>query len=177
MCTHQDYSDVARGRKYRGYKYTPVDDVKQVCNIPGTCAALGITNPCHRSWTPLTMKTQKTILVIEDEKSLRGALVDILHLKHFLYLEAKNGKEGVDLALKKHPNLILLDLIMPEMDGRIVLKKIRGDTWGQTVPVIILTNLSSTNEQFVEDSLTHYLIKSDWKLHNIVKKIEEMLRK
>ena len=49
------------------------------------------------------MNTQKTILIEEDEKSLRDAVVDILKLKNFLTLEAKNGREGVDLALKKHP--------------------------------------------------------------------------
>ena len=125
------------------------------------------------------MKTQKTILIIEDEKSLRGAIVDILRLKNFLTLEAKNGKEGVEMALSKHPDLILLDLIMPEMDGMTALKKIREDTWGETAPVIILTNLSAINGNVEDDAIahrpTHYLIKSDWKLHDIVKKIEEIV--
>jgi DNA-binding response OmpR family regulator len=127
------------------------------------------------------MPTQKTILVIEDEKSLRGALVDILSIKNFRPLQANNGKDGVRIALKEHPELILLDLIMPDMDGTTALKKIRKDVWGKKVPIIILTNLSVTNEQFVADALTHkstsYLIKSDWKLHDIVKKIEGILKK
>lgn len=122
------------------------------------------------------MKTQKTILVIEDEKSIRGAIVDILHLNNFLSLEAKNGREGVRLALSKHPALILLDIIMPEMDGTIALKKIRESAWGKKIPVIILTNLSATNEQPADDAMTHYLIKSNWKLHDVVKKIEEILK-
>lgn len=121
------------------------------------------------------MQTKKTILVIEDEKSLRGALVDILHLKNFLSLEAKNGREGVRLAFEKHPDLILLDLIMPDMDGIAALKKIRDDTWGKGVPVLILTNLNGTIEHFMDDLVTHYLIKSDWKLHDIMKKIEAIL--
>lgn len=126
------------------------------------------------------MKTQKTVLVVEDEKSLRDAIVDILRLKNFNPLEAKNGREGVEIALSKHPDLILLDLIMPEMDGMTALKKIRDDAaWGAHVPVVILTNLSATSEQLVEDMVTHkpmhYLIKSDWKLHDVVKKIEEIL--
>jgi len=125
------------------------------------------------------MKTQKTILVVEDEKSLREAIVDILKIKNFNPLEAKNGKEGVDLALEKHPDLILLDLLMPEMDGMTALKNIRQDSWGEKVPVIILTNLSATKEQLIEDVVTHkpmhYLIKSDWKLHDVVDKIEKIL--
>ena len=125
------------------------------------------------------MKTQKTILVVEDEKSIRDAIVDVLHREHFLSLEAGNGKEGVELALKKHPNVILLDLLMPVMDGMTALKKIRADAWGANVPVIILTNLSANSDQLVNDVVTqrpmNYLIKSDWKLGDIVKKIEKVL--
>ena len=125
------------------------------------------------------MKTQKTILVVEDEKILRDAVVDILRLKNFLPLEARNGNEGVEVALKKHPDLILLDLIMPAMNGVAALKKIREDAWGKKVPIIILTNMSATKEEPVDDMATNkstqYLIKSDWKLHDIVKKIEEIL--
>ena len=125
------------------------------------------------------MNTQKTILVVEDEKGLRDAIVDILRMKKFLPLEAKDGKEGVEIALSKHPDLILLDLLMPVMDGMTVLKKIREDVWGSHVPVIILTNSRATSEQLVEDVVTHepmhYLVKSDWKLHDVVKKIKEIL--
>jgi DNA-binding response OmpR family regulator len=126
------------------------------------------------------MKAQKTILVVEDEKSLREAVADILRLKNFLPLEARDGKEGVEIALAKHPDLILLDLLMPVMDGMTALKKIRADAWGAHVPVIVLTNLSAKDEHLVEDIVTHrpmdYLIKSDWKLHDVVKKIEEVLK-
>jgi CheY-like chemotaxis protein len=124
------------------------------------------------------METQKTILIVEDEKSLRDAVVDILHLNKYKTLEAKNGIEGVEIALAKHPDMILLDLIMPEMDGMTALKKIREDDWGANVPVIILTNVSATNEQLVEDMVTHkplnYLIKSDWKLHDVADKIKKV---
>ena len=126
------------------------------------------------------METQKTILIVEDEKNLREAIADILRLKNYLPLEAENGKVGVEMALSKHPDLILLDLLMPVMDGMAALKKIRADAWGAKVPVIILTNLSATNEQLVEDMVTHkpmhYLFKSDWKLHDVVAKIEEILK-
>ncbi len=126
------------------------------------------------------MPKNKTILIIEDEKSLRGALVDILLLKEFVTLEAKNGKEGLEFALEKHPDLILLDLIMPEMDGQTFLKKLREDAWGKKVPIIILTNLSETNKQSAAQVASHeptlYLIKSDWKLHDIVDKIDKLLK-
>lgn len=126
-------------------------------------------------------KEQKTILIIEDEKSLRGALVDILILKNYKTIEAKNGKEGLELAFSRYPDIILLDLIMPEMDGMTTLKKIRENAWGKSVSVIILTNLSMQKDQFAEDikedKFTYYLIKSDWKLHDVVNKIEKILQK
>lgn len=124
--------------------------------------------------------SKQTILVVEDEKSLRNAIVDILRMENYDALEAENGKEGVDVALAKHPDLILLDLIMPEMDGMTALKKIRQDPWGAKVPVIILTNLSATTEPLVEgvvrDKPLFYLVKSDWKLHDVVEKIQEVLK-
>ncbi|HTE48775.1 MAG TPA: response regulator [Candidatus Paceibacterota bacterium] len=122
---------------------------------------------------------KKTILIVEDEKSLREAIADILRRNDFLPLEAVNGKEGVELALSKHPDLILLDLIMPEMDGMTALKNIRADAWGATVPTVILTNLSASNEQLIDDVVTHkpmhYLIKSDWKIHDVIKKVKDIL--
>ena len=126
------------------------------------------------------MKKQKTVLIVEDEKSLRGAMVDILCIKNFIPIFAKNGREGVELALSKHPDLILLDLVMPEMDGTAALTAIRADDWGKNVPIIILTNLRTTNDQIIADAMTHnptyYLVKSDCKLHDIVKKIEVVLK-
>jgi len=122
----------------------------------------------------------KTILIAEDEKILRETLVDNLRAEKFLTIEAKDGRECADLALAKHPDLILLDLLMPEVDGMTALKKIRQDAWGANVPVIILTNLSATEEKLVKDMITqkpmHYLVKSDWKIEEVIKKIREVLK-
>lgn len=123
--------------------------------------------------------SQKTILVVEDEKSLREAIVETLTLRGFLCLEARNGNEGVNLAFLRHPDLILLDLIMPTMDGSTALQMIRDNSWGATVPIIILTNLSETNGHLtnsaIDHTLTHHFIKSDKKIHDIVRKVEEIL--
>ena len=127
------------------------------------------------------MKNQKTILVVEDEKNIRGGLVHSLRLKNFLTLEAGDGKEAIETALAKHPDLILLDLLMPEIDGVTALKKIREDTWGKNVPVIVLTNLSMNEEKLIEDIVAlkplYYLIKVDWKFSAVAKKVEEALGK
>jgi len=127
------------------------------------------------------MEKQKVILVVEDEEDIRGFIATALRSKKFIALEAKNGVEGVGVALSEHPDLILLDLLMPEMDGMTALKKIRQDAWGANVPVIIFTNLSATEEKIIEDMVTQkpvcYLIKSDWKIYDVVKKIDETLKK
>ncbi len=125
------------------------------------------------------MKTQKTVLVIEDEKSLRDAVVDILRIKGIVPLVAKNGREGMNIALSMHPDLILLDLIMPEMDGMTTFANIRADAWGANVPIMILTNLSETDAHGPSDAAangpTSYLVKSDWKIHDIADKMEKLL--
>ena len=120
-----------------------------------------------------------TVLIVEDEQSLRQTLVDKLTREGFDVLEAKNGEEGLERALKKHPDLILLDIIMPVMDGMTMMKKMREDKWGRKVPIILLTNLSATDAEIIkrviEDEPSYYLLKSDWKIKDVVNKVKETL--
>lgn len=122
---------------------------------------------------------QKTVLVVEDEKDIREALADMLRDGLYDVLEAKNGREGVELALARHPDLILLDLLMPEMDGKEAFKRIRADAWGRTARIMILTNVNIGSEQFLEHEGTHeplgYLIKSDWSITRVLEKVRNAL--
>lgn len=125
-------------------------------------------------------KIEKKILIVEDEASLRGALRDKLSLEGFTALEAKNGEEGLAVALRERPDLILLDIVMPKMDGMTMLKKLRAENeWGKSAPVIILTNLTSDNEQrnrdITETEPSYYFVKTDWTLEDILTKIRELL--
>lgn len=128
----------------------------------------------------MDQRKNKTILIVEDEEPLRKILSDVLQKNNFLVIEAKNGKESVGLSLSERPDLILLDLLMPEMSGMEALKMIRKDDWGAHVPVIILTNLSADSEKLVESMISErpvcYLIKSDWKIEDVVKKVKEVLK-
>lgn len=127
------------------------------------------------------MATQKTILIVEDEAALGGALDVFLRKENFLCLRAANGEEALNLAFSKHPDLILLDLVLPGMNGLDILQKIRENKWGSQVDVIILTNLDETNAMVARRILMlgpiSYLIKSDCKLCTIVKKIKEVFAK
>lgn len=121
----------------------------------------------------------KHILVIEDEEPLQLILKDKLSAAGFEIIQARNGQEGVEAALRDKPNLILLDLQMPVMEGNTALKKIReeGGDYGAHVPVIALTNLNdSTNiTGSMENKITHYWVKSDWNIDELVKAIKEKL--
>ena len=93
-------------------------------------------------------------------------------------MEAFDGGEGLAIALEKHPNLVLLDIVLPVMDGVTLLDRLREDEWGKNVPVIILSNLSdaSTIEESKDKGVNSYLVKTDWKLDEVVAKVRETLK-
>ena len=83
--------------------------------------------------------TQQTILVIEDQEDVRENIVELLELSNYKTLEAPNGKEGVKMALDSQPDLILCDIMMPEMDGYEVLYLVMKNPATSGVPFIFLT--------------------------------------
>ena len=123
---------------------------------------------------------KKKILIVEDEEASQKAISDTLLSQEFATFMAKDGEEGLGIALKQHPDLILLDIFMPKMDGLVMLQKLRLDEWGKKVPVIILTNLNPNSNSVInsilQDEPAYYLVKSDVKLEGIVEKIKEVLR-
>lgn len=122
--------------------------------------------------------TNATILIAEDEQPLLTSLVDKFAHVGFEVLEARNGEEALRVALSRHPDAILLDLIMPKMDGLAVLDKLRKDEWGKNVPVIILTNLNMDDRiirEVTEYEPSFYLMKSEISLKDIVSKVNEVL--
>lgn len=120
----------------------------------------------------------KKILVIEDEFSLRKAIIEKLALSGFTAVGAADGEEGLRMALEWKPDLVLLDLLMPKMDGMSVLKKLRLN-FGNELPVIILTNVEP-NDQTIQDVVaykpTYYLIKSNIELEDLVNHIKDTLK-
>lgn len=129
--------------------------------------------------TKMEQKTEKTLLIVEDEVPLLTALVEKFTREGFHILQARNGEEGLESALRNHPDLILLDIIMPKMDGITMLEKLNKSTdpWGKKTEVIFLTNLSdiSNIEKVSQLGANEYLIKSDWKIDDVVKKVREKL--
>lgn len=121
---------------------------------------------------------KKRILVIDDDKNLRLVLVDKLNVSGFDAMGASNGQEGLEMALKLHPDLILLDVLMPIMNGQEVLKKLREDEWGKKAKIIMLTVVEDAGviAQAVQEGSFAYLIKTDQSMDEIVQKIKMMLQ-
>ena len=121
----------------------------------------------------------RKILVIEDEPPMLDAINETLKQHQFSVMTSDNGKDGLAVALKEHPDLILLDIFMPKMDGLSMLETLRSDPWGHDVSVIILTNLNPDADKTIKSILDHkpafYLIKSNVTLEGIVTKIKEVL--
>lgn len=121
---------------------------------------------------------QKIILIVEDDVALRNVLRDKLINEDFSVLVAIDGADGLKVALKNKPDLILLDIIMPGMDGVEMLRLLREDEWGEKVPVLLLTN--DSNPEHMLETLKYnavdYLTKSDWDLEGVIKKIQTVLK-
>jgi len=120
---------------------------------------------------------RKVVLIVEDESSLMLVLHDRLQDEGFQVLKAEDGKEALALTLQEHPDLILLDLLMPVMDGVSMLKALREDAWGKTAHVIVLTNLGETEkrEEVTALGVKDFLVKVDWKVEDVIQKIKETI--
>ncbi len=121
---------------------------------------------------------KKRVLVVEDDSSIRNILADKINYDDDLFASTANdGEEGLAVSIREKPDLILLDVIMPKMNGLKMLQKLREDPWGKTVPVILLSNDDDPEHirNALQDDVTDYLVKSDFELENIVKKIKEIL--
>jgi CheY-like chemotaxis protein len=81
----------------------------------------------------------KKILVIEDEDPIRLNLMDLLDAENYNVISAADGVQGVQLARDHHPDLIVCDIMMPELDGYGVLAEVRGDAATASIPFIFLT--------------------------------------
>ena len=83
------------------------------------------------------------ILVAEDERDIRELVVDTLFDKGYDILESKDGREAVEIAIKEAPDLILLDVTMPFLDGFAVVKKLEENILTESIPVVMLTAMGA----------------------------------
>lgn len=120
------------------------------------------------------------ILIVEDDVIIAKTYTEELRDDGFTVLTALNGKDGLEIALREKPDLILLDILMPIMDGLTMMDRLREKgIYGKNVPIILLTNLSSGEETILKavtkNEPAYYLVKSDWNLSGVLEKIKERL--
>ena len=125
------------------------------------------------------VKGKKSVLIIEDDALISEALGEGLKRAEINVSYAYDGKQGLKKALAQHPDLILLDLMMPIMDGHEVLAQLRKDKWGAKVPVTVLTNVADNLDIFLVTKHPHtsYAIKSSMKLEDIVSTVQHRMAK
>jgi len=120
----------------------------------------------------------KTILIIEDEPTLQKTMSVALTQEGYDVKNALDGEIGLKLAKELKPDLILLDLILPKVDGFEALEELKNNDLTKDIPIIVLTNLESTQE--IERALvmgaTTYLVKANYDLKDIIQKIKETLK-
>lgn len=106
-------------------------------------------------------------------------LSDKFRRSGFIVFQAIDGVEGLKAALRQKPDLVVMDIVMPSLDGLQMLKKLREDKWGNTARVLILSNLSDP-QQLDEARLggvLEFMVKSNWSLEDVVRKASEVLGK
>jgi len=124
------------------------------------------------------MRNAKKILIVDDEKLIVQVLTQKLQEAGFSTEAAFDGEEALSKVNQSKPDLILLDIIMPKLDGISMLKRLKADEKTKDIPVIILTNLYSDKKvvEAIRSGGTDYLIKVDYTLPEIVERITKRLQ-
>lgn len=126
----------------------------------------------------LSKNPMKKILLVEDEIAFTKLLTDKLTREGYEVSSADDGQKGLKAAVTTHPDLILLDIRLPVMDGLTMMGELRKDSWGAKSKVILLTN-QDPDKEVMEKVLSVkpalYLIKSNIRLTELMEKIKSII--
>jgi len=124
------------------------------------------------------MKNLKKILLIEDDPFISDVYITNLRNNGFEVALASDGKKGLELIKKGKFNLILLDLLLPKVDGFTLLEKIKKEMSSKNIPVIILTNLGEKGdiEKGKRLGATDYLVKINFTPKEVIEKVKTYLK-
>jgi len=120
---------------------------------------------------------KKRIAIIEDDQTLLKVTTSALTQAGYDVVSAVDGQAGLALVLREHPDLVLMDILLPVLSGTEVLKALRQNAWGKDVKVIMFTNVSDSEyvSQAMELGAYIYLVKSAWKISEVVEKVKEQI--
>jgi DNA-binding response OmpR family regulator len=124
------------------------------------------------------MNPPKKILVVDDDSDLLQITSTKVAQGGYAVSKAKDGKEGLAAALSQHPDLILLDYMMPQMTGMEMLKVLREDAWGRDVHVFMLTSMdrSENMSEGMHYNVAKYIIKADLDYEKLLEDIKQYLQ-
>jgi len=119
------------------------------------------------------------ILIVEDDKFLRDLIVQKLKREGFAISEAVDGEEGLKIAKEKHPDIILLDLILPGLDGFEILRRVKSDASTASIPVIVLSNLGQKEDmdRAMSGGAEDFMVKAHFTPGEIIAKVKSILKK
>ena len=123
------------------------------------------------------MEKTKKILLVEDDAGFRNAISECFKDTEFLIISAADGEEGLVKAKEDKPDLILLDILLPKLDGIEMAKKLRES--GNKVPIMFLTNVKNderiSEAMLVGEGDMDYIVKTDVKVEDIIDRIRKRL--
>jgi CheY-like chemotaxis protein len=119
----------------------------------------------------------RRILLAEDDRFLRKAAETALKRRGFTVIPAVDGEEALRLARAEVPDLVLLDMIMPKMQGFEVLRSLKGDPATAAIPVLILSNLGQDSDvqQALGAGAAGYFVKANLSLQDLVKRVDDLV--
>jgi len=125
------------------------------------------------------MTEKNKVLIIEDEKMISEMYKTKFEMEGFEVIQAFDGKDGLDKAKELKPEVILLDIILPKLDGFLVLKEIRSDNTLKNIPVFLLTNLGQEDDVKKGKDLgaEGYFVKANHSPAEILEKVKSVLNK
>jgi DNA-binding response OmpR family regulator len=120
---------------------------------------------------------KSSILIVEDDQTIATMYYVSLTNDGYDVSVAENGEQGLTLARETHPGVILLDIIMPKMDGFSLLKELKNDEETREIPVVLLTNLGQEEDKERGEELgaSDYLVKTDYTPRQVSEKIKTYL--
>lgn len=123
------------------------------------------------------MADQVKILIIEDDNFIVDMYTTKFELEGFNVVSAEDGQKGIEVAKRESPAIILLDILMPKMDGFAVLTELKKDDQVKNIPVILLTNLGQKEDikKGYDLGAVGYLIKAHFMPSEVVDKIKKIL--
>ena len=119
----------------------------------------------------------KIVLVVEDEEVMIRVLTDNLSAENFGILVARDGEQAIKMLMTHKPDLVLLDLLMPKVNGYNVLGKLKADPDLSKIPVLVLSNLGEFEDinKAMELGADDYIVKSHHSVSEIIEKVKKYL--